>query len=132
MYCTNSKDEFEFNLDNIGTTGEILINDFVTKRQYRLKLFEHEHLLWWVNILCSSQCYSHYRKNDQIYLVVPVNEHLKYICGKSSERSEDGKSPTEGGVTFGSCMTGAGSWSWSWSASTGNAPKLSMTPDMRI
>lgn len=75
-----SKSEFEFNFDKMGLTGELFINDFVTKRQYKLNLpGKIDEVNWWYNLLCASGCYSYYRKGNKIVLVSPIDEHLKYI-----------------------------------------------------
>lgn len=75
-----SKSEFEFNFDKMGLTGELFINDFVTKRQYKVNLpGKIDELSWWYNVLCPSGCYSYYRKDNKIVLISPIDEHLKYI-----------------------------------------------------
>ncbi len=75
-----SKTELEFNFDKMGLTGELFINDFVTKRQYKVNLpGKIDEVNWWYNLLCASGCYSYYRKGNKIVLVSPIDEHLKYI-----------------------------------------------------
>lgn len=37
----------------MGLTGELFINDFVTKRQYKVNLPGNiDELYWWYNVLC--------------------------------------------------------------------------------
>ncbi len=74
ILCSRDMSMFEFNLDKTGLTGEILINDFLTKRQYKVLFPSGDPVCSWYNLLCvSSKCFSYYRSNtddSKITLVV--------------------------------------------------------------